>query len=58
MSNAAILAEPATPYDVLVQVMDKVRAGHQAQGAKVVVVDLFPDISVGDAPVRQKQARL
>ena len=58
VSNAAILAEPDTSYDVLVQVMDKVRAGHQAQGAKVVAVDLFPDISVGDAPVRHKQAKL
>jgi biopolymer transport protein ExbD len=58
VSNAAILAEPNTPYDVLVQVMDKVRAGHQVQGAKLVAVDLFPDISIGDAPVRQKQARL
>ena len=58
VSNAAILAEPNTSYDVLVQVMDKVRAGHQVQGAKVVAVDLFPDISVGDAPVRHKQAKL
>ena len=58
VSTAAILAEPNTSYDVLVQVMDKVRAGQQVQGARVVTVDLFPDISVGDAPVRQKQAKL
>ena len=58
VSTAAILAEPNTSYDVLVHVMDRVRAGRQVQGAKVVTVDLFPDISVGDAPVRPKQAKL
>jgi biopolymer transport protein ExbD len=58
VSTAAILAEPNTSYDVLVHVMDRVRAGRQVQGAKVVNVDLFPDISVGDAPVRHKQAKL
>ena len=58
VSTAAILAEPNTSYDVLVHVMDRVRAGRQVQGPKVVNVDLFPDISVGDAPVRHKQAKL
>ena len=58
VSTAAILAEPNTSYDVLVHVMDRVRVGRQVQGAKVVNVDLFPDISVGDAPVRHKQAKL
>ena len=51
VTTATILAQPDTPYDVLVQVMDAVRSGHQVQGAKVVRVDLFPDISIGDAPV-------
>ena len=41
------------PYDVLVQVMDSLRAGRQVQGTKVVEVALFPDISIGDAPIRQ-----
>jgi len=54
---ATVLAEPNTSYDVLVQVMDKVRAGRQAQGARAVTVDYFPDISIGDAPVRNRQAR-
>jgi biopolymer transport protein ExbD len=51
-ASATILAQPDTPYDVLVQVMDAVRAGHQAQGAKIVRTDLFPEISIGDAPPR------
>lgn len=55
---ATVLAEPNTPYDVLVQVMDRMRAGRQVQGARMVTVDYFPAISIGDAPVRNRQARL
>ena len=51
--DATVLPEPNIPYDVLVQVMDAMRAGHQVQGARVVEVALFPDISIGDAPIRQ-----
>jgi len=51
-TEAAILAEPDTPYDVLVQVMDAVREGRVAQGANVVTAEFFPDISIGDAPIR------
>ncbi len=53
-TDATVLPEPNVPYDVLVQVMDALRAGRQVQGAKVVEVALFPDISIGDAPIRQK----
>ena len=52
-TDATVLPEPNVPYDVLVQVMDALRAGRQMQGAKVVEVALFPDISIGDAPIRQ-----
>jgi biopolymer transport protein ExbD len=51
-TDATVLAEPDTPYDVLVQVMDAVRQGRVAQGASVVDAEFFPDISVGDAPIR------
>lgn len=47
---ATVLAEPNTPYDTLVQVMDAMRATNTAQGARLVHSDLFPDISIGDAP--------
>jgi biopolymer transport protein ExbD len=53
-TDATVLAEPNTPYDTLVQVMDAVRAGRVVQGAKVVRADLFPSISIGDAPIRTK----
>jgi len=49
--DATVLAEPNTPYETLVKVMDAVRGGHQAQGTKAVHVDYFPNISVGDAPI-------
>ena len=51
-TEASVLAEPDTSYDVLVHTMDAVREGHVAQGADVVRAELFPDISVGDAPIR------
>jgi len=56
-TEASVLAEPGTPYDVLVGVMDAVRQTPVAQGPNVVGhADLFPDISIGDAPIRTAQA--
>ncbi len=52
--DASVLAETEVPYDALVQVMDAVRAGHQVQGARVVSTDYFPNISIGDAPIRRQ----
>ena len=49
--EATVLAEANTSYDTLVQVMDAVRAGHVAQGGAVVKAELFPNISIGDAPL-------
>jgi biopolymer transport protein ExbD len=50
-AEATVLAEPNTPYDALVQVMDAVRGTQTAHGPKVVHAELFPAISIGDAPV-------
>jgi biopolymer transport protein ExbD len=50
--EASVLAEPNTPYEQLVEVMDAVRASRTVQGKKVVTAELFPNISIGDAPVR------
>jgi len=49
-TDASILLEPDTQYDTLVQVMDRVRVFETGQGANVVQAELFPDISIGDAP--------
>ena len=51
---ATVMAEPNTSYDTLVQVMDAVRSARVADGAKLVRADLFPAISIGDAPIRTK----
>jgi hypothetical protein len=37
-----------------VQVMDAMRAGHMVQDGKVVRSELFPNISIGDAPIRTR----
>lgn len=54
--DATVLAEPNTPYEQLVHVMDALRAGHQLQDGKSVRVDYFPSISIGDAPLLQPLA--
>jgi biopolymer transport protein ExbD len=53
-TDATLLLEPDIPYDVLVAVMDRVRVAEQVDTAanRVLRTDLFPDISIGDAPVR------
>ena len=49
-TDATILLESDTPYDILVQVMDRVRVFEAPQGITTVQAELFPDISIGDAP--------
>ncbi len=52
-TDVAILLEAEIPYDTLVQVMDRVRIAETIDEVKATIVrtDLFPDISIGDAPV-------
>jgi biopolymer transport protein ExbD len=50
-TDATILLEKDTPYDILVQVMDRVRVLEVRQGLTTVQAELFPDISIGDAPI-------
>ena len=49
-TEASILLEPDTAYDTLVQVMDHTRVFEAGEGANTVQAELFPDISIGDAP--------
>src|SRR5579862_8552390 len=55
-TDASILLEPQTPYDTLVQVMDRVRVFESGAGANLVQAELFPDISIGDAPAAEEAA--
>jgi biopolymer transport protein ExbD len=51
---ATILVEPDIPYDTVVQVMDLARVRTVTDGPKAWQVELFPDISIGDAPMLEK----
>lgn len=54
-TTATVLAQPNTPYETLVQVMDAVREfkppREKGQHGTVASTTLFPDISIGDAPI-------
>ncbi len=53
--DATLLLEADVPYEVLVSVMDRVRvaeARDETIGAgRLIKTELFPEISIGDAPV-------
>jgi len=55
-TDASILLESDIAYDTLVQVMDRVRIEEEIQDESIVRNDLFPDISIGDAPVLPGEA--
>jgi biopolymer transport protein ExbD len=48
---ANVLLESDIAYDVLVQTMDNTRVWQKDDGPGIQHVELFPDISVGDAPL-------
>lgn len=56
-TDAAILLEPDIPYDALVQVMDVVRSFEAVEDGEAIRGELFPDISIGDAPLVQTAAK-
>jgi biopolymer transport protein ExbD len=51
-SDATLLLEPKVSYQVLVAVMDRVRVTESRDPAdnRLIKTDLFPEISIGDAP--------
>ena len=53
--DATILLEPDVPYDVLVQVMDAVRVFEAVRDGEQIQAELFPEISIGDAPVLRRK---
>jgi len=50
-TDATILLEPDTPYDTIVQVMDRTRILEVNAGLSTVQAELFPEVSIGDAPL-------
>ena len=53
-SDATVLLEPDISYQTLVAVMDRVRIAESRDPAddRLVKSELFPEVSIGDAPVR------
>jgi biopolymer transport protein ExbD len=49
-TEATILSEANIPYDVLIKTMDATRTYVTANPGKIVYAELFPDLSIGDAP--------
>lgn len=52
-SDIIILSQPDTDYQTIVSTMDTVRSYKAVVVASVVDAALFPDISLGDAPVNE-----
>ena len=55
-TDATVLLEPDVPYDVVVQVMDRMRVLEVNAGLDIVQYELFPDVSLGDAPANDPAA--
>ena len=55
--DATILLDPEIEYDVLVKLMDAIGTAEVIQGLSVQKLELFPQISIGDAPSGGKRRR-
>ena len=53
-TDATLLLEPEIPYQLLVAVMDRVRVTESRDPAddRLIKSDLFPEVSIGDAPMQ------
>ncbi|MEJ2553657.1 MAG: biopolymer transporter ExbD [Gammaproteobacteria bacterium] len=49
-TNATILSEREIPYDILIKTMDATRDYVIVTPDKISYAELFPDLSIGDAP--------
>lgn len=49
-TGIALLLSPGVSYDTMIQIMDRVGSTQQVQVGTLETVELFPDISLGDAP--------
>jgi len=48
--DAVILSEPDISYDAIIQLMDTMRVAQIVRGGSVIQAELFPNVSIGDAP--------
>jgi len=54
--SITLLLEPSINYKTLITVMDHVRSADVVQFTSVETVELFPNISIGDAPILESTA--
>lgn len=50
-TNITILSQQDSNYDTLINTMDAVRVFNAVEDGQLVQIELFPNISIGDAPV-------
>jgi biopolymer transport protein ExbD len=53
-ANATLLVDDDVDYDTIIQVMDAMRVRQDVEGTKVTTTSLFPQISLGDAPIPEE----
>lgn len=53
--DATLLLEADIAYDTVVQVMDSIRVTQVVQAGAVQFAELFPEISIGDAPANSNK---
>lgn len=51
VSHVTLLLDPDVKYDTLIATMDVVRGYDEFSGKNRIRRDLFPDVSIGDAPI-------
>ena len=49
-TNITILSQQNSKYDTLINTMDAVRVFNAVEDGEIIQVELFPNISIGDAP--------
>jgi biopolymer transport protein ExbD len=54
--NISLLLDPRVNYKTLIQVMDRVRSTDIVQLMNLETIELFPNISIGDAPEREDKS--
>jgi biopolymer transport protein ExbD len=57
VDSATILLEPQVDYQSLISVMDALRGGQPAAQPGMMLPELFPNISIGDAPAQGAPSR-
>lgn len=55
-TSATLLVGDDVDYDTIVQVMDAIRVRQDVEGTRVTTTSLFPQISLGDAPIQPEAA--